>query len=340
MKRSVIEWTVKELYAKRATITFPEYQREPKLWNEERRAQLVDSIFQDIDIPKLYFNRRERDIYEVIDGQQRLWAIWGFLDGTLRAGKANTFDALSAQDKRNFLDYRLQVTVLEDAAEDYLRLLFTRLQLGLLLNTGEKLNALTGSMKTFVFKTLATHDFLEALGIPRRRFAFETLCAQIAINSFSRSKAEVFSRTRYEDLSYFFSEYAKPNGADLDLFKSKQKGIPALFRALVDTLGSRSRLLKNRSYILSIYLLAEQLELPGLPAKTRDDFARFSLRFWTRLKEEAAKGLARSNPDLYEFENLLSSAPGEKYQIERRHQKLLEHFAYFQSKQKIKGDRS
>jgi len=41
---------------------------------------LIDSILRDIDIPKLYFNRLEDGTIEVIDGQQRLWSVWEFLD--------------------------------------------------------------------------------------------------------------------------------------------------------------------------------------------------------------------------------------------------------------------
>ncbi len=45
----------------------------------------------------------------------------------------------------------------------------------------------------------------------------------------------------------------------------------------------------------------------------------------------------RKNRELYTFETLISSAPGEKYQIERRHQKMSEYYAYFGRTGKIKG---
>ena len=37
-------------------------------------------IWNDIDIPKLYFYDLGKNNYEVIDGQQRLWAIWEYVD--------------------------------------------------------------------------------------------------------------------------------------------------------------------------------------------------------------------------------------------------------------------
>ena len=49
--------------------------------------------------------------------------------------------------------------------------------------------------------------FIGKVNIPARRYAKETLCAQIAINSFSKATIGEFSRTRFEDLKYFFDNY-------------------------------------------------------------------------------------------------------------------------------------
>ena len=80
MKRRVEDWTVEELHKARAEISFPEYQRQDRLWPPDKKRLLIDSILREIDIPKLYFNRTKSGEIEVIDGQQRLWAIWEFLD--------------------------------------------------------------------------------------------------------------------------------------------------------------------------------------------------------------------------------------------------------------------
>src|SRR5439155_25589000 len=194
---------------------------EPRLWPTERKARLIDSILRNIDIPKLYFYRvptetplgssaveevgsaseettstQEETNYEVVDGQQRLWAIWDFLDGEYSLstdGEARFFKQLTREQQKRIRDYRLQITVFEDATDDYLRELFVRLQLGLWLVTGERLNAETGAMKDFVFGRISKHKFIVRLGIPERRFAKETLCAQITINSFTRAKLGVFA---------------------------------------------------------------------------------------------------------------------------------------------------
>jgi len=294
----------------------------------------------DIDIPKLYFNLTDADNYEVVDGQQRLWALWGFLDGGYPY-KKQLFAELDKAQRDTIRNYTLQVVVLEDAEDGYLRELFLRLQLGLLLITGEKLHAASGMMRDFVFETLAKHQFIQGVGIPERRFAKETLAAQICINSFTRAKLETFARTRYEDLLHFFQEYKEPLGKDLALFRSQTAKLIEVLDALADCFGNETKQLTTRSYILSVYLLFEELYESGR-VKTKKDcqiFVQFVLDLWRRLKQEMKAGMDRSNRELYEFESLLTSAPGEKYQIEGRSAKMNEYYAYFARAGRIKGDK-
>lgn len=342
MKRRVEDWSVDDLQRKRAQISFPEYQRQPNLWSDEKKGLLIDSILRDIDIPKLYFNQTKDKMYEVVDGQQRLWAIWGYLDDNfiyIRDGGGKKFSQLSKQQRDAITTYPLQVTVLQDADDDYLRELFVRLQLGLLLITGEKLRAATGEMREFVFNKLASHPFMTALGIPERRYAKETLCAQICINSFTRKKNGSFARTRYEDLLFFFKEYEHPQGSDIVLFREQKRKIAAVLDDLATAFGNRAKELRNRSYVLSLYLFFEENRESILATtQERKRFVEFAFLLWRRLKDEASAGMDRTNRELYSFDTLLSSAPGEKYQIERRDVKLNEYFEHYKKARKIKGD--
>ncbi len=341
MKRRVEKWTVDKLHKARARLSFPEYQRQPNLWSPDKKSLLIDSILSDIDIPKLYFNEVKDGSFEVVDGQQRLWAIWEFLDDEYRYradGKAHKFSELGKSQRDAIRNYGLQVTIFEDASDDYLRELFVRLQLGLLLVTGEKLHAATGAMKDFVFDKLAGRRFIRELKMPNRRYAKETLCAQIAINSFTRAKVQTFSRTRYEDLLFFFNEYEHPVGKDLAFFQAQAKIISTVLDDLWECFSSRTRDLTNRSYILSIYLLFEEFRADLTEAKARKEFVEFVFALWSRLRQEISAGIDRNNRELYAFETMLSSAPGERYQIERRHQKLIDYYQHFKQAGKVKGD--
>jgi hypothetical protein len=97
--------------------------------------------------------------------------------------------------------------------------------------------------------------------------------------------------------------------------------------------------LKNRSFILSTYLFVEELnETRQVEAIIMPEFVKFIIKLLKRLRDEAKAGFERKNKELYIFESYLSNAPGEKYQIEKRHKKLQEFFSYFQEKNKIMGD--
>src|SRR6266850_4344662 len=70
----------------------PDYQREGRLWSRADKAFLIDSILNGYDIPKIYMadftvgivslNRKGLP-YAIIDGKQRLEAIFEFFSGDL-----------------------------------------------------------------------------------------------------------------------------------------------------------------------------------------------------------------------------------------------------------------
>lgn len=351
MKRRVEEFTIEEIYKIREQITFPDYQREPNVWTSEDKQLLMDSILQEIDIPKLYFNRISKDGYEVIDGQQRLWAIWEFLDDMYlfktdskdeKLKKMEGYKFSDMKDLRDeILSYKLQIVMIANASEAYLRKLFLRLQLGKLLIMGEKLNASVGKMKDFVFNRMVKHSFIQAIKISDRRFAKQTLCAHICINSFTRDNLGEFVRTRYDDLKYFFEIYSHLQGTDLKNFEDKCNKIIAVLDLLGAAFKEKAHELRNRSFILSVYLFVEELleNQKREINKIMPMFVEFSIKMLSRLKEETAAGIDRKNKELYVLESYLSNAPGEKYQIERRHKKLKELFEYYQKTGKIKGDK-
>src|ERR1700722_1051523 len=80
MKPSTKPWPLKSIHGIRNRInTNPDFQR-PAVWGLAQKQLLVDSILRDYDIPKLYWRKTSSkpDKYDVVDGQQRLRAIWGF----------------------------------------------------------------------------------------------------------------------------------------------------------------------------------------------------------------------------------------------------------------------
>ncbi len=342
VERVVIPWSIEKIYQKRDSISCPDFQREPKLWKIRDKQLLIDSIFNDIDIPKLYFSKIGKEEYEVIDGQQRLWAIWEFIDNEYDCklnSKSYKFRDLNNDIELQFLNYEIQIVEIKGATKDYLRELFLRLQLGLLLITGEKLHAKVGYMKDFVFNEMNSHKFIQLIKIPNHRYAKQTLCAQIVINSFYKEKIDQFSGTRYEDLKIFFEQYQKPEGDDLIFFKKKCRSILKVLNELEKYFGEKIAEIKNRSLILSIYLFVEFImNADNVIDKKMPKFVEFVIKLWKRIKEEDKAGFDRKNKELYIFKSHLNNAPGERYQIQNRHEKLLEYFEHYLKTNKIKGD--
>lgn len=86
----------------------PSWQRGP-VWSQPKQALLIDSILRGYNIPMIYLRSLPKSSphdFEVVDGQQRLRAIWGFIDGDFPLGKDlekfGTVDASS----RQFADLR------------------------------------------------------------------------------------------------------------------------------------------------------------------------------------------------------------------------------------------
>ena len=89
------------LYNHRGELEIPEVQRE-LVWTISQKQLLIDSLLKDFDIPKLYFrdvNKNGKIVYEVIDGQQRLNAIFSFLDDQFQMPK--DADPINGEDIKN-----------------------------------------------------------------------------------------------------------------------------------------------------------------------------------------------------------------------------------------------
>jgi len=81
-------WPVMLINERRSRIDpRPQYQRSP-VWNETKKQLLIDSILRGYDIPKFYLRATTGKFeHEVTDGQQRLRAIWSFLNNEFALGE-------------------------------------------------------------------------------------------------------------------------------------------------------------------------------------------------------------------------------------------------------------
>lgn len=175
---------------RRRVDTNPDFQR-PAVWTTAQKQLLIDSILREYDVPKMYWRKvgEKPDRYDVVDGQQRLRAIWSFVDGEFALPKdaqpvddmpvaGCTYQTLPDELQIRFDQYTLDVVVLEDTDEDEVREMFLRLQNGTSLKAQEKRNAMPGAMRQFV-RDLTGHDFFKRVQFANTRFTHDHVAAQM-----------------------------------------------------------------------------------------------------------------------------------------------------------------
>jgi hypothetical protein len=116
----------------------PEFQRN-NVWPAPAKAYLIDTILADRPIPLLFLQRSTspqtgRPVYSVIDGQQRLRAIFEFIDGRFRltqsSGRAwasKYYEELSTAQREQLMNYNFAVEELRDYSTKDIEDLFVRI---------------------------------------------------------------------------------------------------------------------------------------------------------------------------------------------------------------------
>jgi hypothetical protein len=373
MNKNNFTWTIKDLEERYNIIEFPEYQREPTVWNLDKKQKLIDSILRKFDIANIYLHKRDDGNYECIDGRQRINAIISFLglneqiggeeDGSrsdnnfkfrssdellgsrdLEAFNNKGWKDLKQNQRNQILDYKFNVLEITDIDKhEELNLMFLRLQLGAPLNAGEKLKAMVGDMRDFIFKysksapSLGKHPYFEYLDIPKRRFSRELTAAQMTINFFSLQRERVFRRARFLDLQEFFKTNVKFGKAENEIASLLRARLNSVYKSMENKASKVS--LKNRAIGITTFFFINEMigskEESNIPS-----FVKFLQLFLKRLKEQVKKGIDIDPQyrDLLKFQTYISQAAVEKYAIENRQKFLQEYFDYYLKHKKIKGD--
>ena len=59
----------------------PDYQRKDRIWEDEKKSKLIESILMGLPLPIFYFGERKNDNWVVIDGLQRITTVQDFMMG-------------------------------------------------------------------------------------------------------------------------------------------------------------------------------------------------------------------------------------------------------------------
>jgi len=313
-----------------------DYQRET-IWSTKQQETLLDSIVNDIDIPKLYLvkvqDNKQFD-YECVDGKQRMISLSRFFKPA--SGEESplmvrflqrqyTYKKLKKTHPsiaRKLESYKLSFCIYESIDDEYVREIFRRLQLGIRLNSGELLKTRTGTIRDFIYKEIGNSGpFFRHTNLSEKRFSRPFTLAQIVINSFARAKPEGdFVRARLQDIELLFEA-----NHDLDKNDGNLTRIESVLKLMDKAFGGTAVVISSRAVAVSGYLFVEEL-LKGGETNRVTEFAKFYVKLLDAIKHNMdllSKYQRPSNPSLMdEFQKYVLQASVEGYSIKRRHEYL------------------
>ena len=138
-------WSIFEIYQKikdKKLILDPDYQRRA-IWSVDKQTAFIESLYMEIMIPPIYVveipgeDILEETKYEVVDGKQRLTAVWDFIKGTLRLNERNLeyyadiFREIEAEKTSQMLSSILDIYVITANSPEFTKYdIFARLNRG------------------------------------------------------------------------------------------------------------------------------------------------------------------------------------------------------------------
>lgn len=304
MKMTPHRRALDKIYKRRDRYEIPEWQR-GEVWDTAKKQQLIDSILRGWRLPKFYFVKISEDEYEVVDGQQRLTAIYEFFANELELPPDSTayfggpcYKDLKPKFSDAFDDYEIDYDEVEDATEEDLKQFFQRLQQGIPLTSSEKLNSVHSKLRDFC-KNLAKHDFLKkSIVIADTRFAHFDIVSKAAVIEIEGIETGL----RYDDIKPVFE--AQSNF-------SSTSAVGKRLRTALDFLATAfpkpSPLLKSRTVVQSIISLACRLVATGNSAGREKKFGDFVRHFMGELSHQVELGQAASDYDFIRFQKSINA---------------------------------
>jgi len=320
----------------RENIDFdPPYQRGGNIWSELDKQFLIDSILNGYDIPKIYIadfsfgnsglNKSGKQ-YAVIDGKQRLNAIFDFFTGSLVLAKDFVWtkepnlrlaglsykDLLSNHPKvaSKFANAGLTVMRVITDEEAKINELFVRLNKGKALTGGELRNAMGGVVPEYI-RAITNHTFFSsriAFGTKRRESA--NVAAKLLLLEFRGTPVD----TKKVHLDRLVAEGIKAEAKTNEFEEAKNRVLGHL-DVMVEVFNNKDPLLKSQGPVTVYYWLVRYLgkeRVSGL----REFLVRFnSVRV---LNRKAAKELHPGvSGDLLEYD-FLDRSTNDQGSIDRR----------------------
>jgi hypothetical protein len=304
MKMTPNRRALDKVFRRRDRYDIPDWQR-TKVWDLHKKQGLIDSILRGWKLPKFYFLKTAEDEYEVVDGQQRLTAIFEFFANELALSEETTttfggplYKNLKQKVADSFDDFEIEYDEIEGADDQELKEFFQRLQQGLPLTSSEKLNAVHSKMRDFT-KKLATHPFIkDRIAVPDTRYGHFDIVAKAAAIEVEGLDVGL----RFDELKDVF-EAQKNFSSTSAVAKRLQAALDFLDRAF----PVRADYLKSRTLVQSLITLACRL-IDSKNAKGHESALQaFFERFTTELASQVEMGQAATDDDYVSFQRSINA---------------------------------
>lgn len=306
MKMEARKMALDKIYKRRNRYDIPDWQR-GQVWSEDRKQLLIDSILRGWKLPKLYFAKTSDhpDVFDVVDGQQRLSAIFDFFGGELRLSEESaklfggtTYDELGPTVSDRFDDFEIEYDEITEASDAELQLFFQRLQEGMGLTSAERLNSISGNLTVFC-RSLSKHSFFkEKVSIRDSRMAYFDIASKAASIEIEGLDAGL----RFDDLKAIFESQAG--------FSTKSN-VAQRLRSTLDYLNiafsEKSTVLRNRSIIQSFITLTAKIVESEKAVGKEELLCTFFEDFSSELNRQVELGQKATDTDYLDFQRTVSA---------------------------------
>lgn len=325
----------------------PEYQRRGEVWNLEKKQLLIDSILNDYDIPKLYFHHlmqwyandfgQHKYRYAVIDGRQRLEAIWDFVDGKFAIGNdfryledpsinvgGLTYIGLAEKSPRlkvRFDSFALPIVLVETDDIDLIEDMFSRLNEAVPLNAAEKRNAFGGEMAAGI-RMLADHEFFGSkVRFRNSRYQFREVAARLILLELHFGAETKTVDTKKASLDEMVRKFHADRPEVARLIDSVAK----VLNSLIGKFANSDSLLRSQSVIPVFYLVAREFLATGGNTFERCFDRQRIGSFYDLLEKNrvlAALDIDATSFELLEFDRLSQQGTNDASSIKFRYELL------------------
>ena len=217
----------------------PDFQR-GAVWYRPKQRLLVDSVLRSWYIPPVHVVRTSEDEQEVLDGQQRLRAIYQFVFGPLSADGGTEphdpfiteldglrYDELPERVRRRFDRFTIRVFELVDYEPEEPYELFFRLNQPTTLTAAEKRNAFFGEARAQI-RVLTEHAERvgmspDRIGFSNARLAYEDVIARFVWTLETGTLAEKVTAARVTQ------RYRQPDAFSPEVLEAAREPIDIVF---------------------------------------------------------------------------------------------------------------